>query len=537
MIRPFKKGLAGLLLSALSLTAALAGCSSSGGDASSGSPAGGASPAASAQAADKYDKLPRELSVTAFDRGQVSSDEGSYESNRWTKWMEEQTGIKLKFVPVPRAQVQQKLNTLIAANEAPDIIWEYSRDYIGTLVTQGVLQPLDEYIDKYSKAYKKYLQDNPDLKPYLTFDGKTYAIAVKRSTNNIANGGMWIRQDWLDQVGMKAPATEDEFFAVLKAFRDKGLAKADAPLVSLHLSYANVLDSLFSAFSAQWYLENGKMTQGKLVDRTADAIAFERKLYANGYIDKEYLTDKNMQRSIQDWSSGKTGVFFATWSNSIENNMKDLLKNVPNANPVPLEPFATKYGKNGLYQETSPHMYVVFNKDMKNPKAAMEYLDWMLEKGWYNLSFGFENVHYKLVNGVPQVLDQEKFKKEVAYAYEYPIVHNNSSFFKPENLLVTAASDDLSQRWAKLQVESLKVALKNTFKRDIPYGPSIAEINNVYTAVKPKLDEIRTRAIVKGDISPQEALEMIRKEYKSAGGDKADQLAQEWYEKNKASFK
>lgn len=537
MSKQLKKGIIGLALTAMAFGVLLSGCGSESDSAASSAPAGSVNPGASAQTGDKYDKLPRELSIEAFDRGQVSSDEGTYESNRWTKWMEEQTKMKLKIVPVPRAQVQQKLNTLIAGNEAPDIMWEYSRDYIGTLVTQGVLQPLDEYIDKYSTAYKQYLEKNPDLKPFLTFDGKIYALAVKRSTNNIANAGMWIRQDWLDQVGMKAPATEEEFYAVLKAFRDKGLAKADAPLVSLHSSYSNVLDSLFNAFTAQWYLENGKMTSGKMVDRTADAIAFERKLYANGYIDKEYLTDKNMQRSIQDWTSGKTGIFFATWSNSIENNMKDLMKNVPNANPVPLEPFSTKYGKNGLYQETSPHMYVVFNKNMKNPKVAMEYLDWMLEKGWYTLTFGLEGTHFKLVNGVPQIIDQEKFKKEVAYAYEYPVVHGNADFFKPENLLVTAAADDLSQRWAKLQVESLKVALKNTFKRDIPYGPSIAEINNVSTAVKPKLDEIRTRAIVKGDISPQEALDMIRKEYKNAGGDKADQLAQEWYEKNKASLK
>lgn len=530
-----KKGFIGLVLTALSFGAVLAGCGNDNGSTSTALTGG--SPAAGAQAEDKYDKLPRTLSVEAFDRGQVSSDEGTYESNRWTKWIEEQTKIKLKFVPVPRNQVVQKLNTLIAANEAPDIMWEYGRDYIGTLVTQGVLQPLDDYIDKYSTTYKKYLQDNPELKPFLAFDGKIYAMAVKRSTNSIANAGMWIRQDWLDQVGMKAPTTEDEFFAVLKAFRDKGLAKADAPLVSLHSSYSNVVDSLFNAFTGQWYLENGKMVYGKMIDRRAASIAFERKLYANGYIDKEYLTDTNMQRSIQDWSSGKTGVFLATWSNSIENNMKDLMKNVANANPVPLEPFTTQYGKNGLYQETIPHMYVVFNKDMKNPKVAIEYLDWMLQKGWYTLTYGLENTHYKLVNGVPQILDQDKFKKEVAYAYEYPLIHGNADFFKPENLMVTAAADDLSQRWAKLQVESLKVALKNTFKRDIPYGPNIAEINNINAAVQPKLGEIRTRAIVKGDITPQEALEMIRKEYKNAGGDNADKLAQEWYEKNKASFK
>ncbi|WP_409342522.1 extracellular solute-binding protein [Paenibacillus sp. MBLB4367] len=527
-----KRWVLGSAALALTLGVALAGCGKTE-EGASGSPA----PSAAGKTEDKYDKLPKAVSVSMYDRGAVAADEGSYEQNRWTKWIQEQSGIQVKYVPVPRNQAQEKLNTLIASGEAPDLIWEFDRNYIGTLVTQGVIQPIDDYIEKYSTVLKKYISENPDLKPLMTFDGKLYGITTKRPTNGLANAGMWIRQDWLDKAGMKAPTTEEEFFAVVKAFKDKGLSgNASAPVVSMYV-WPNVISGLYATHSTQWYLEGGKIANARFVDRNVGAISFERKLYENGYIDKEYLTDKNSQKMMSDWAQGKTGILIGTVGNGIDGFMKDLMKNVPEANPVPLAAFSTKYGKFGYYQETPANIYVAFNKDMKNPKAAMAYLDWLMDKGWFALKNGVENTHYKLVNGVPQVIDADKFKKEVAYASEYAIVKDDAKTFKPEDLMVKAAQDPLSQRWAKMNVEAINSALSVPFRRDIPYVPNMPEINNVFASVGPKLDEIRTRAIVKGDITPEQALDMMRKEYKNAGGDKADQLAQEWYEKNKASFK
>lgn len=488
-------------------------------------------------AEDRYDKLTKEVSVAMLDRGQVHIEEGTYEQNRWTEWITEQSGIKLNVVPVPRNKAGTKLNQLIAAGEAPDLIWEYDRNYIGSLAAQGVLQPLEEYIDQYSTTVKAYIRDNPDLLPYMTFDGKLYGITTRRTLDTTANGGMWIRRDWLDKIGMRAPSTEDEFFAVLKAFKEKGLAgRADAPVISLHAHYEHVFNSLYSTHTTQWYVENGRMTNSRFVDRVADELAFERKLYSNGYIDSEYLTDTDMQRSMADWTAGRTGVLIGNYGPAIARNMKELMRNVPEADPVPLEPFATKYGKTGMYQETPALIYVAFNKKMNNPKAAIRYLDWMLDQGWFTLLNGFENEHFKWVDGTPQTINGEQFEREVAYAGEYALVRNNSAAFKPDSLIAGAAPDPISERWAKLLSSSLEVALRNKFRRDIPYSPNLAEINDVLGSIGPKLFELRTRAIITGDITPGQALDQMRREWRSSGGERADKLAQEWYERNKNGF-
>lgn len=513
----------------LAAVAALAGCSKGGSEGATGDGAGAGG--------DKYDKLPKEVSVSMFDRGQVSSDEGTYEENRWVKWIREQSGVNVKIVPVPRNQAQDKLNVLIASNQAPDLIWEYDRNYIGNLVTQGVIQPIDEYIEKYSTSYKKYLQENSDLKPYISFDGKMYAATTKRTVSSVANHGMWIRQDWLDKLKLKTPTTMEELIAVAQAFKDgdpDGNGKADTvPIIGY--TTGDVYNAMHGITWVDWYLENGKMKYGPTTDRYGDSLATEKKIYELGLADKEYFTDKDNSRAKQLWTTGKAGICLCQWGGTASAMVKDLLLNDPAAKPVPLEPVATKYGKYGLYQETPANIYVAFNKNMKNPKAAVQYLDWLVDKGWFPLTYGQEGVHYKLVNGIPQKTDADKFKKEVAYSAEYAVL--KPLVEKPEDLPVKAAQDALSQQIAKLEVESLKTALKNKFRRDIPYQPNIIEINELKASFQKTIDEIRAKTVTQPNYSAESALGDIRKEWKRLGGDNAEKLAQEWYDKNKADFK
>jgi len=485
-----------------------------------------------AQSTDPYEGLPKAVSISMFDRGGVSSDEGTYEDNRWVKWIREQSGIDVSMVPVPRNQSQDKLNILFASKQAPDMVWDYDRGYIGKLVTQGVIQPIGEYIDKYSTSYKKYLEENPDLKAHITFNGDIYAIATKRPITQIANHGIWIRQDWLDELKLERPKTIEELVEVAKAF--KANYKDSTPIVGY--TTFDIYSALYGAMNSQWYLEDGKMTYGAVLDRFADVVQLEKELYEQGLVDKEYMTDSNNQRANQMWTTGKAGIFMGQWGGGSMNIvMKNLIENVPTAKPEPLEAVSTPAGHYGTYQESSPFIYVAFNKDMKNPKAAIEYLDWMMDHGWYSLVNGEEGVHYTMVDGVAKRLDVERYNKEVLYAGEYGVVRKEE--VKPEDLMVQAADDEMSQRMAKLDGESLTLVLKNKFRRDTPYQPIFDEINEIRSTLDTFIRETRATTVTQGDkYTGQWALEQIRKEWDRLGGAKAQEIAQQWYEENKANF-
>lgn len=508
----------------------LAACSSNADSPkTSASPGGGA-----ASSAPK-----KEISISIFDRGTVAAEEGSYENNRWTKWINENAPAIVKWIPVPRNEAQTKLNTLIASGSAPDLIWEYDRGYIAQLANQGVIQPIDGYIEKYSTTYKKYLSEHPELKPYLTFDGKMYAVSSVRGFDTIANHGIWIRQDWLDKLHLKMPTTQEEFLEVARKFKTEdpdGNGKADTVPIAFHGNSASILRAFFGTNENQWYLEGNKLEFGRISERYMDSLAFQKQLFDEGLIDKEYITDKSFQRSKQFLTTGQAGIYFAGWN--VEQDYMDLKKNLPNANLVPMEPFSTKYGKYGLYQETPPNILTGFNATMKEDKieAAIKYLDWMLASGWKKLKYGEENVHVKYEGDIPQTIDGDKFRKEVSYASEYAVLSQPNT--KPDWYPVMAAKDALSQEYAKKKGESLQIALKNKYRRDIAYSPSLPELTQLVATFAPVAQQIEAKVITGGaTMTAQAGMEELRKEWKRLGGENVEKVVNEWYQQNKDQLK
>lgn len=525
----FKKAASTAVIACLAVSA-LTACGSD--KDSTTSTAGGTSP--SSQASAK-----KEISISVFDRGEVPAEEGNYESNRWTEWINNNAPVTVKWVPVPRNEAQTKLNTLIASGGAPDLIWEYDRNYIAQLVNQGAIQPVDSYIAKYSTSYKKYLEEHPELDSYLTFDGKKYAVASVRGVESVANHGMWIRQDWLDKLGLKTPTTVDELLEVARKFKDDdpdGNGKADTVPIVFNGNGVPIIRELFMASESQWYVNGDKLEYGRVTDRYMDSLAFQKQLFDSGLIDKEYITDKNFQRSMQFWTTGKAGIMLGSWN--MEAEFLDLKKNVPEAKMTALESLSTQYGKSGLYQEASPGIFVTFNGNLKEDKieAAFKFLDWMIDTGWKPLKYGEENVHYKDVDGVPQISDADKFRKEVTFARELPIVNQYEQ--KPEWFPVMAASDALSQEYAKEKANSLTLAMKNKYRRDIAYGPSQPEVSQLIATFSPIAQQIEAKIVTGGtSMTAQTGIDEIRKEWKRLGGDTVEKIVNEWYLENKSQLK
>ncbi len=480
------------------------------------------------------------ISISAFDRGAVPAGEGSYEQNRWTEWINEQSPVQVDWIPVDRGQAQQKLSTLIASGSAPDLIWEYDRNYIAQLANQGAIQPIGDYIEKYSTTYKQYLADNPELKAAMTINGEIYAVTSKRSVESIANHGIWIRQDWLDKLQLEAPTTVEELIEVARKFKEEdpdGNGKADSVPIVFNGNVVQIMRAFFFTNENQWYLEDGQLKYARTLDRYKDSLAFQKSLFDEGLIDREYITDSNFQRARQLWTTGQAGIYFGSWA--MDNEIRDLKTNVPDAVAAPLEPVEGPYGKNGLYQELPANVLTAFNSDMdeKQVEAAMKFLDWLLEEGWFGLRFGEENVHYSLVDGkIPQRLDADKFRQEVAYANEYAILSQWA--MQPEWIPVMAAQDALSQEIALAKSEALKVALKNEYRRDIAFSPDLPEVSQLIATFHPIATQIEVKVVTGGDaLTPEEGLEQVRKEWNRLGGENVEQLAQQWYEANKEFLK
>ena len=115
---------------------------------------------------------------------------------------------------------------------------------------------------------------------------------------------LFINKKWLDKLGLEMPTTTDEFYQVLKAFKNgdpNGNGKADEIPFSFLGNYANVdINSLFGSWGVIDRPEHVMIKDGEVLFTPAEdgykqGLVFFRKLYAEGLIDGEAFTH-NMQQ-------------------------------------------------------------------------------------------------------------------------------------------------------------------------------------------------------------------------------------------------
>ena len=485
---------------------------------------------------------PLQVSVEVFDRGNCPSSEGTMENNRWTKWVNEQSGVNVTWVPVPRATEKTKIQALFAAGNAPDLVYEYGSGLIKTLQEQGVLQPIDSYISKYSTTYKNYIGKHPELKPFSQIDGKTYSFVSERDLRSIVVHAMYIRQDWLTKLGLKMPATDQDLLNVAKAFVDKAPdenGKADTVGIAFGSAFntigANgIIEELYGCGTD--YLDNGKyyIHDTTMYDspRFKDAWQFRKTCYDEHIMDSEYVTDTQYAKENQYLATGKCGIYMGSWD--IHLLYRQLLTNVPTADLEPVPLLSTKYGKFALYQNSPLNRCVAMNKNCKNVEAAVKFMDWLLGKGASTLQNGFEGENYKKVNGVKVVIDSSKNAKELDYASEYALIAPGSDF-KLSDLPVQAQNgDSIAKKWATLEEKVLRNCCSQYFDRLAPQVRIKDDtlLNNL-SSIGSQTD---AKVVMGGSkYSVDWGIGTMKSESKRLGGDTVTKETEDFYKTNKAA--
>ena len=160
---------------------------------------------------------------------------------------EKLTNVKIDWIEVPAAGVNEKKNLMLASGDLPDAFATNLQDF--DIVTYGaakVFIPLQDLIEKYAVNYKKVIAQKPDIKKFTKApDGNTYTFAR-------LNEGSWMRQlsihgiykPWVDKLGKAMPKTTDEFYDLMVAIKRtdlNGNGKADEVPISMALGDPNAV--------------------------------------------------------------------------------------------------------------------------------------------------------------------------------------------------------------------------------------------------------------------------------------------------------
>ncbi|MBO9605325.1 MAG: extracellular solute-binding protein [Paenibacillaceae bacterium] len=509
------------------------------------SPSTGASTSAAASATPVATKGPKpKISVSIYDRNNVPEGEGTITDNRWTKWINENAPVQVDFISVPRNNSSEKWNVLFASNQAPDLILEFSNPYMKDLAAKGQIIPLDDAIAKYSTAYKKVLDGNPNLQKLTRYNGKTFFIA--RLTPFTTNHFLMIRKDWLDKLQLQMPKTTEEYVKVAQAFADQdpdGNGKKDtfgSTFFDIDYFFGLGQSSTESMSISSYFLQNDQYV--RTWEQPKANIALKKQLYDAGVVDKDIFADKNGAKAQQDFVNGKLGIW---GTGGLEGSAgysayQTLMKNDPNAKvailPLPKSEFGQFSPAGGGYMQFT----AAINATAKNVEAVMKYVDWMMsDEVQKTLAYGFEGVHYKMgADGCPKPIDAEKNKKELSWNGDFQMLSQTRLMGKCVEFSNTL---DASKPLDKAYLDLIQQGRDAYISADRPTSPAVVlpvtltddlvVINN--TAVN-TITNIYTKAIVGGTgYSVDQAMKDAKDAWEKAGGKKVDDFYAKAYTDNK----
>ena len=320
----------------------------------------------------------------------------SYEDNAYTRFLKDDLNIEVVYDWIASSSdYDEKMNLCIGSGAIPEMMNVNATQY-RALLKYDMIQPLDQYFEDYaSDKLKGFVESGgEELKKCITNDkGEMMAIPTPSAMVGEMNE-MWIRQDWLDKLGLEVPRTWDEMAAVAEAFVTQdpdGNGEDDTigilgPGNSNHINDIGDnqfgLDPLFFSFQSypQYWLqdEDGTVKYGSIQPETRTALEKIQKLYTDKLIDPEMLVRSNCQEAVL---SGKVGIFFSPWWAGYT------VADATLAGEADWRAYFTPLSEDGNYYTHMPDptsKYVVVSKSCKNPEAAFKMINYLIahEQQW-----------------------------------------------------------------------------------------------------------------------------------------------------------
>ena len=205
------------------------------------------------------------------------------------KKMEELTNIHIEWkhsaAAGDQAAVTAAVDLLMASGELPDlVVGNFLADPIFTRYgMKGAFEPLDDYIGPNLGAFFKAhpLERVGDT----AADGHLYMFPNWAAT--IPWAGPYVRQDWLDEVGMSVPETMEQYYEVLKAWKEKDPNRIPLTRDPLWIIWQWGVGAPAFYFDGLYH-DGNEVKYGPMEPGYAEGLVYIQKLLKEGLLDPEY---------------------------------------------------------------------------------------------------------------------------------------------------------------------------------------------------------------------------------------------------------
>lgn len=519
-------------------------------------------PATGGDSDDLLAKYEPTIDMTAWrflNNGIQFAEGDDIENNAWIDYYREVFGINLTYDwVVPEEQYEQKMNIAVASGDLPDLMWLNNRNLID-LAENDLLYDLTELYETRTSDFTKSILEQ-DITSFNTakIDGKLMAIPHTGSAIDSLQV-LYVRADWLDNLGLKMPTTMQELLAVSEAFtNDDPDQNGEDDTYGLGLTKSFVKDNHFGAtgffagyhgYVRRWIDDgNGGIAYGSIQPEIREGLLELQKMYAEGEIDPEFgVKDRNkVQETI---AAGKLGIMYGGMSTPGA-ILKFNVVNDPNAQweaielvsideepamPITKMPVTRYYGVNKNFKHPEALMKLVeagsagYARDSKD--TADEWQDKLMHVDgiavWQYQVTGFEpakknlTAHYNVVEAL-ETGDTSKMNLEEQGYYDRIKLYEagDREHYGDAHIFGTPSSFDIIDKYVQ----------SDDYLYDKFYGSPTQTMVERNATLQAMEEEVFTNIIMGESI---EAFDKFVEDWKNLGGDDITKELNEWYSSSK----
>ncbi len=338
--------------------------------------------------------------VTAENNGNMP-DGDTYEDNNYTRYLKQILNVQNEDVIRGQGNTRYERLEIMAVSERelPDIMVVTSKEILDQLVENDLIADLTQVYeqctsDRIKEMYESY---GDDKLGEVTYDGKLMAFPETEVYTGPAL--LWLRQDWMEELGLSEPQSLEEALKVIRTFVKQNPGENQEGNVGLVFDPTMVgqsdqcfsLDPIFDfyhAYPGKWHKDkNGAMVYGSVTGEMKDALKRLREAYKDGILDQSFML-RNAQNLPQLLQNGRCGAFFGWWwapNNPLSAIYEKGMKWQPYL-------FPDEDGKIETSLSYGRHYSVVARKDFEHPEIIPKILSALFDHARYDGKAGAESV-------------------------------------------------------------------------------------------------------------------------------------------------
>lgn len=385
---------------------------------------------------------------------------------------EEITGVYVEFECINTPSAAEQLMVRLAGDDYTDMFYQclmYSNYTIDAAIENDILVDLSGYIDSNMPNLSAIIADEPTVLKDMTSDTGKIAATYSLQIVPTMPGAYMVRKDLLDELGMDLPATYDDYYNVLTAFKTEyGMSD---PIQIDNYGFQTMIyggfdvslsisDPRMGANGRAFYLDNGEVKFGFIEEEFRDYVTMMNQWYNDGLMTRDLLIRESdlgrYEASVAMRANGQSGIYEIGGSEALQ-----MIDNIEKADAdlvpitVPVMNKGDRVHFTATTKSTLQRESYSITTQCSDPALAASWIDfWYSEEGSILANYGTQGVSYELgTNGKPYFTDYVLSNSDGLTSME--VLYINTNTFLPcvvdperSNALAPEKYKDANAIWA-----------------------------------------------------------------------------------------